>query len=412
MNTNKANRREDIQAFHEWLAKETDKNPYAELVSLSLRLQGTCGLRTRESAAIKLCDKTVSDQGYLDIDRNDMATPRKKRTTYCLDGGAAVRKIQNRMRQLGIRSLIDPDMTLSKWLNYMGNLRTQFQRETGKKITYEGERYYYAYELYTKIWKDKTGFRIGCPSQTRYNKKSWNFYVLSDTGLDIKTIKKIDTEARKAVCASFGQADLRQTEDYLGKITIYEDIPTLSPADVQAVNNFRERKESPLVVPAIHVEECRQNDSEPEPEDIERPGYQFSWGQLIEEIDTYDNRATITWDFRFDDLLRAFIKKGGNSEELCDLTIDFATEAIDDIEHCPEISVTEGNGGTISFGFMCCTGSEDREELTELSRNFMEVYFLPVLMPVLVHALYRANNAIADETFEPGNFRKYLRNCA
>jgi hypothetical protein len=138
-------------------------------------------------------------------------------------------------------------------------------------------------------------------------------------------------------------------------------------------------------------------------------GYEFEWGQIIEDL--CDTRAVtdpevrddsaglaVRWSFVLSEVHSAFLNAGGNLGELSDLVMLFLAKIDDSRNELPErvrrdalpdyIVFDEGND--ISAFAVCVVGASN----IPTARAWMASYFIPAVLPLFIDQL-RAGNALA-----------------
>ena len=143
----------------------------------------------------------------------------------------------------------------------------------------------------------------------------------------------------------------------------------------------------------------------------EAMGYEFDWGQIIEEvfdgIPTADSdnledppHLAVCWHFVLCDVYTAFLDGGGNLGELSDLATVILAEAEHSRHDLPEawrddalpacISFDEGNN--ISAFAVCVVGRSNVAD----ARKWMSSVFIPGVLPIVLDQLCRENEAAHD----------------
>lgn len=140
-------------------------------------------------------------------------------------------------------------------------------------------------------------------------------------------------------------------------------------------------------------------------------GYEFDWGQIIEEvfdgIPAADSNnpedlpyLAVRWHFVLCDVYTAFLDGGGNLGELSDLATVILAEAEHSRHDLPEawredalpacISFDEGNN--ISAFAVCVVGRSNVAD----ARKWMSSVFIPGVLPIVLDQLCRENEAAHD----------------
>ena len=143
----------------------------------------------------------------------------------------------------------------------------------------------------------------------------------------------------------------------------------------------------------------------------EAMGYEFDWGQIIEEvfdgIPTADSdnledppHLAVCWHFVLCDVYTAFLDGGGNLGELSDLATVILAEAEHSRHDLPEawrddalpacISFDEGNN--ISAFAVCVVGRSNVAD----ARKWMSSVFIPGVLPIVLDELCRENEGAHD----------------
>jgi hypothetical protein len=146
-------------------------------------------------------------------------------------------------------------------------------------------------------------------------------------------------------------------------------------------------------------------------------GYEFDWGQIIEEV--FDGTPTadsdnlqhpphlaVRWHFVLCDVYTAFLDGGGNLGELSDLATVILAEAEHSRDDLPEawredalpacISFDAGNN--ISAFAVCVVGRSNVAD----ARKWMSSVFIPGVLPIVLDQLCR-ENAAADDGSDANN---------
>ena len=139
----------------------------------------------------------------------------------------------------------------------------------------------------------------------------------------------------------------------------------------------------------------------------EAVGYEFDWGQIIEEVfdgilpadsDNLEDPSylAVRWHFVFCDVYTAFLDGGGNLGELSDLATVILAEAEHSRHDLPEawredalpacISFDEGNN--ISAFAVCVLGQSN----VPVARQWMSSFFIPGVLPLVIDRLREEND--------------------
>lgn len=176
--------------------------------------------------------------------------------------------------------------------------------------------------------------------------------------------------------------------------------------------DFSAGRPVPLLIPACVRREWQMNGiegrAEVEAEFSHSLGYEFEWGQIIEELsdqDPIENRddhphMCVRWHFMLVNLHDEFLDAGGNLGDLSDLALHIVNE----ICECPlaelgheyrhEIvpdffSFDEGN--SISAFEIAVFGVDT----IDMARQWVDVVFLPGVLPNLISRLQAENREAA-----------------
>ncbi len=220
-NVNLANSPETHQAFRNFLDKEyiqTNDIRYQGL-KLSVDIQReSAGMRFRESAAIKIAGKDLS-QGILHLDKNDMTKNGQPRDVKILSTAALVKakEFVGGNKEIYSRgSLIPGKMTYQQYHDFAYNVVQKFNQSSGEKYNYHGNRHEYAHALYAKTWAEKTGVEVQAPVEAGMFKDEHIAYIAQKTGMEQAEAKEMDQEIREEVSESLGHHRLEASYDYLG----------------------------------------------------------------------------------------------------------------------------------------------------------------------------------------------------
>lgn len=137
-------------------------------------------------------------------------------------------------------------------------------------------------------------------------------------------------------------------------------------------------------------------------------GYDFDWGQIIEEIfdddpagapcDTQDvPTLALCWHFVLSGVHGEFLDGGGNLGELSDLAIAVLAEIEDSRDELPEPAREDGlpacvsfdEGNNISAFAICVLG---RSNIAR-ARQWVGSFFIPGVLPLLIDRLRNENEA-------------------
>lgn len=139
-------------------------------------------------------------------------------------------------------------------------------------------------------------------------------------------------------------------------------------------------------------------------------GYEFEWGQIIEEVidgdpatapcDTEDLASlALCWHFVLSGMHGEFLDGGGNLGELSDLAIAVLTDIEDSRDELPEAAREDGlptcisfdEGNNISAFAICVFG---RPNIAR-AREWVGSFFIPGVLPLLIDRL-RGENVAAS----------------
>ncbi len=182
-------------------------------------------------------------------------------------------------------------------------------------------------------------------------------------------------------------------------------------------SDFESGRTIPLPIPAPVRREWKINGvdgdhlAELQAEHGEAVGYEFDWGQIIEEvfdgIPSADSNnpedlpyLAVRWHFVLCDVYSAFLDAGGNLCELSDLATVILAEAEHSRHDLPEawredalpacISFDEGNN--ISAFAVCVVGRSNVAD----ARKWMSSVFIPGVLPIVLDQVCRENEAAHD----------------
>ena len=137
-------------------------------------------------------------------------------------------------------------------------------------------------------------------------------------------------------------------------------------------------------------------------------GYEFDWGQIIEEV--FDRNPTadsanledlpclaVRWHFVLRDVHAAFLGSGGNLGELSDLATVILAEAEHSRHDLPEAwredalpaCISFDAGSNISAFAVCVVGRSNVAD----ARKWMSSVFIPGVLPIVLDQLCRENEA-------------------
>jgi hypothetical protein len=139
-------------------------------------------------------------------------------------------------------------------------------------------------------------------------------------------------------------------------------------------------------------------------------GYEFDWGQIIEEVvdakpagdpDDLEHALclAVRWHFVLCDVYTAFLNGGGMLGELADLAITILAEVerahselpADVLEDTLPTGISFDEGNNISVFAVCVCGRSN----VAVARRWMSSFFIPGVLPILIDRLRRENEAAA-----------------
>jgi hypothetical protein len=177
--------------------------------------------------------------------------------------------------------------------------------------------------------------------------------------------------------------------------------------------DFESGRTVPLLIPEQVWHEWKMNGvgadslAELQAEHGAAVGYEFDWGQIIEEVfdghpdtDSEDqqdlSRLALCWHFVLSGVYSEFLHGGGNLGELSDLATAFLAEAEQSRDELPEamrddalpacISFDEGNN--ISAFAVCVLGWSN----VSVARQWMSSFFIPGVLPLVIDRLREEND--------------------
>ena len=181
-----------------------------------------------------------------------------------------------------------------------------------------------------------------------------------------------------------------------------------------STSDFESGQAVPLLIPEPIWREWTINGvdadelAELQAEHGEAVGYEFDWGQIIEEVFDENTAAdtdnledlpslAVRWHFVLRDVHAAFLDSAGNLGELSDLAITILAEIERSRDELPEplrddalpacISFDEGNN--ISAFAVCVVGRSNVAD----ARKWMSSFFIPGVLPMLIDRLRAENEA-------------------
>jgi len=177
--------------------------------------------------------------------------------------------------------------------------------------------------------------------------------------------------------------------------------------------DFESGRSVPLLIPEPVWQEWKMNGggaeslAELQSEHGAAVGYEFDWGQIIEEVfdgqpdtDSGDQQnlpyLALRWHFVLSGVYREFLHGGGNLGELSDLAAAFLADAEQSRDELPQamrddalptcISFDEGNN--ISAFAVCVLGQSN----VSVARQWMSSYFIPAVLPLVIDRLREEND--------------------
>ena len=143
----------------------------------------------------------------------------------------------------------------------------------------------------------------------------------------------------------------------------------------------------------------------------EATGYEFDWGQIIEEVfDSIPNAdpdnledppyLAVRWHFVLCDVYTAFLDGGGNLGELSDLATVILAEAEHSRHELPEAWRDDALPACISFDegnniSAFAVGVVGRSNVAD-ARKWMSSVFIPGVLPIVLDQLCRENEGAHD----------------
>ncbi len=180
--------------------------------------------------------------------------------------------------------------------------------------------------------------------------------------------------------------------------------------------DFSAGRPAPLMIPTSMLREWQKNGideesrAEVEAEFSHSLGYEFEWGQIIEELLDHDSNEkddaipslSAQWHFVLANLHNEYLDAGGNLGELSDLAVDILDSIRQDalVELTPEqrtstlpdyIRFHEGNN--ISAFEIAVFGVENIDQ----ARQWVDSIFLHGVLPNLISRLQAENCTIAAQ---------------
>ena len=178
--------------------------------------------------------------------------------------------------------------------------------------------------------------------------------------------------------------------------------------------NFQSGQTIPLLIPEPVWREWKRNGitadslAEAKAKHGIAVGYEFAWGQIIEEVNDDDLAVApedlndfpciaLCWHFVLCGVHNEFLDGGGNLGELSDLAITVLEELEQSRGELPEAAREDGlpacisfdEGNNISAFAVCVLG---RSHISR-AREWVDSFFILGLLPLLINRLRRENEA-------------------
>ena len=185
--------------------------------------------------------------------------------------------------------------------------------------------------------------------------------------------------------------------------------------------NFESGQTVPLLIPDAVWREWKLNGvgaealTELQAEHGGAVGYEFEWGQIIEEVcdasATYDSGdlldmppMAVIWHFNLCDVYTEFLDAGGNLGELSDLAIEVLAEIDSSRHELPQAAredalpacISFDEGSNISAFAVCVVGQAN----VAGAREWLSNYFIPAVLPMLIDRLRAENHSALAENAE------------
>jgi hypothetical protein len=162
----------------------------------------------------------------------------------------------------------------------------------------------------------------------------------------------------------------------------------------------------PLFIPSSVRREWGLNGRGHEAEFSQILGYEFDWGQIIEEFpgigDAADDRdcppLAVRWHFLTVDVHNAYLDAGGNLGELSDVAIEVLEElslpalvkhSSDDRSDVLPDYIDFDEGNTISAFAIDVLGAEN----VDRARKWVDSFFIPGILPLVITYLRKVQDA-------------------
>jgi hypothetical protein len=137
-------------------------------------------------------------------------------------------------------------------------------------------------------------------------------------------------------------------------------------------------------------------------------GYEFDWGQIIEEVFDENTAADsdnledlpsleVRWHFVLRDVHAAFLDSAGNLGELSDLAVTILVEIERSRDELPEalqesalpVCISFDEGDDVSAFAVCVVGRFN----VPLARQWMSSFFIPGVLPMIIDRLHAENKS-------------------
>lgn len=224
---------------------ETTGDERFQALQYAVELQRSFGLRFRES--IGLNKETIErglENGKLELSRQDWtknARPREIeiRTEYQRELLQNVQKFLENQKSVNLAGAQEAKsyQEIASFRSFADNIRQNFSEQTGENYNFHGERHFWAQNMYSQLFEEKTGVSIQAPIQyysQELEKAGWdgsgkfyeavkNFeikdfweYAKDQADMAVDKLLEIDKEIRMEISNELGHNRLDITNIYLG----------------------------------------------------------------------------------------------------------------------------------------------------------------------------------------------------
>ena len=242
---------ETHQSFQDFLSEKYQETQDTRFQALqyAIELERSFGLRFRESAGLN--QNTISralESGRIELSRQDWTKNARERSIEVRteEQKQLLQEVKNFLENTGKINLAGADnwksyQEIASFRAFADYQRQEFSSSTGEQYNFHGERHFWAQNMYSQFWEEKTGIRLEAPIKyysEQLQQAGWNgenkFYEAvkeleikpfweyvqdqfkDQADLNIDKMFEIDKEIRQEISEQLGHSRLDITNTYLG----------------------------------------------------------------------------------------------------------------------------------------------------------------------------------------------------